>query len=705
MPEKIGDYYIDFTVNDGKGKQQLNQLDEQMSKTAKKQEGMFDVLKSGWAMAAAGAAAAIAAVKHLYSVIDDLVRKSAKSMQASDAMYAQFGVRAEDAIAKLRAASGGVVDDASLIQSANRGMALNVTKDLDKMATLMQYARLRARAMGTDTKDAFGDIMTGIGRASPLILDNLGIITKGWNEEAEKTGKAYNAQFILNKVLEQAQEELKKSGVESLTFAEQLQKTDAAMENLNDTVGRVGAAFLQMDDADDKFRDGLTGLEKWISENKNKLAAFFKLLKDLVINVLSPKLIVDMFKFLTKGIIELGKNIGYLIANAFKIIMANIKVVWLQGVDELFSALKERAPKLFDFLGGGSQWEKNLAALDQAKEALKNLKLIALSPAASWEMIKPDQIKIFEEFIENWNKIDEIAEGAHLSKEGVKAAEKFYGLANAASESEKKLAQMRLTVEDITKAFSAIAKTITEDIGGAFAGVADSVVELGAAVATGNWLGAITAAVGLLKKAVNYTKEVKKEMREAFAAQYESWQGRATRARDLGYDAITGETYTNEDYLIALKRQAEWAKNGVIEGTVAVEDYYDILLEIRSVEEDITAEKKEQLEAIEDARDEAKQAYLDEISRRAGLGAIDTENWAQASKIIASMNSAGLSQSELVDALNSLGYKTSNLGIAASGAAGKTVEISGDIITNVYQATVDSALQQMAAAVKNAISE
>ena len=54
--------------------------------------------------------------------------------------------------------------------------------------------------------------MTGIGRASPLILDNLGIITKGWAEEASAVGKAYDAQFILNKVLEQGSQELLNAG-------------------------------------------------------------------------------------------------------------------------------------------------------------------------------------------------------------------------------------------------------------------------------------------------------------------------------------------------------------------------------------------------------------------------------------------------------------------------------------------------------------
>jgi len=73
---------------------------------------------------------------------------------------------------------------------------------------------------------------------SPLILDNLGIITKGWAEEAKAAGKAMDAQFILNKVLADGREILKKTGDVALTDAEKFQKMEAQAKNLKLAIGQ-----------------------------------------------------------------------------------------------------------------------------------------------------------------------------------------------------------------------------------------------------------------------------------------------------------------------------------------------------------------------------------------------------------------------------------------------------------------------------------
>jgi hypothetical protein len=153
-------------------------------------------------------------------------------------MESQFGVSADKVIKKLSEVSKGTISNADLIESANKAMALGVTSDLDEMAQLMEVARVRGQAMGLDTTQAFQDIVTGIGRGSPLILDNLGIITKGWAEEAKAAGGAMDAQFILNKVLADGADILAKTGDVALTNAEKFQQMEATAKNLRLVVGQ-----------------------------------------------------------------------------------------------------------------------------------------------------------------------------------------------------------------------------------------------------------------------------------------------------------------------------------------------------------------------------------------------------------------------------------------------------------------------------------
>ena len=89
-------------------------------------------------------------------------------------------------LATLRNASQGTISDYDLMLSANRAMMLGVAQNSDEMTKLLEVAMRRGQAMGLSTQQAFNDIVTGIGRASPMILDNLGIVIN-----ATETYEAY----------------------------------------------------------------------------------------------------------------------------------------------------------------------------------------------------------------------------------------------------------------------------------------------------------------------------------------------------------------------------------------------------------------------------------------------------------------------------------------------------------------------------------
>lgn len=90
----------------------------------------------------------------------------------------QSGTTGDALLGALRTGAAGEIDDLNLKLAANRANLLGVAKSADEFSKLFQIARARSQALGTTTTDAFNDLVTGLGRGSPLILDNLGIMVK-----------------------------------------------------------------------------------------------------------------------------------------------------------------------------------------------------------------------------------------------------------------------------------------------------------------------------------------------------------------------------------------------------------------------------------------------------------------------------------------------------------------------------------------------
>jgi len=207
---------------------------EQASETlGQKFKKVSDRMKKNWVAFTAGVAGSVVAIKKAF----DFSKEFAAFEQSTTAMSKQFGKNADEVIKSLKKVSDGTISNAKLVEGANRAMALNVTKDIGQMSELLEVARFRAQAMGISTTQAFDDIVTGIGRQSPLILDNLGIITKGWAEEAKAAGVAFDQQFMLNKILKQGSQEIKDAGGVTLTTAERMQQMGVAIENARLAIG------------------------------------------------------------------------------------------------------------------------------------------------------------------------------------------------------------------------------------------------------------------------------------------------------------------------------------------------------------------------------------------------------------------------------------------------------------------------------------
>lgn len=160
-----------------------------------------------------------------------------------------IGLDSEEVLKNLRKLSGGTISDKDLILSSNRAMVLGVAKNMDEFSTLMQTARLRARDMGLTTTQAFDNIVTGIGRGSPLILDNLGFVisaTQAQENYAKKLGitadqltETQKKESVKASILKQGNEEIEKAGKITNNYSDRLAQASTMVENLKERIGQA----------------------------------------------------------------------------------------------------------------------------------------------------------------------------------------------------------------------------------------------------------------------------------------------------------------------------------------------------------------------------------------------------------------------------------------------------------------------------------
>jgi hypothetical protein len=169
--------------------------------------------------------------------IQQFVSETSKLAGQADGVRVAFQRMAPAGLLEgLRKATRGTVSDLELMQNAVK--AGNFGIPLKEMAGLLEFASRRAQETGESVDYLVQSIVTGIGRKSPMILDNLGISTS--RLKAEFNGAAIEAQSIgqvTAAVAKIAKEEMSKAGTATITAADAAAQVTAQMTNLQVAIG------------------------------------------------------------------------------------------------------------------------------------------------------------------------------------------------------------------------------------------------------------------------------------------------------------------------------------------------------------------------------------------------------------------------------------------------------------------------------------
>lgn len=185
--------------------------------------------------------AGAAAIKQFF----DLSEEGAQMERLSDTstqLAETYGANMDQIVRKVRAASFGTITDLKIMESANKAMMLGVSANAKELADLTQIAIYRGRALGLSAEQAFEQISIGIGRLSPKILDNLGIVVdaeSNYERYAETIGKTADElteyekrEALKNAVLQEGNKLLAATGGLAADNASQFEKLDAQVENI-----------------------------------------------------------------------------------------------------------------------------------------------------------------------------------------------------------------------------------------------------------------------------------------------------------------------------------------------------------------------------------------------------------------------------------------------------------------------------------------
>jgi hypothetical protein len=164
------------------------------------------------------------ALQSLGQHVIDVTKRSYELAAASEGIVLAFNrLNRPDLLDKLREATHGTVSDLELMKQAVKFD--NFKLPLNDLATYLAFAQQKAKDTGESIDYLVNSIVTGLGRQSKQILDNLGI------SASELTKRMNEGKSMTEAVAEIIREEMDKAGGYVETASDRMARSTADVEN------------------------------------------------------------------------------------------------------------------------------------------------------------------------------------------------------------------------------------------------------------------------------------------------------------------------------------------------------------------------------------------------------------------------------------------------------------------------------------------
>lgn len=385
---------IDFEQDVDKGSKKaiswLDKLRNVFKKTKNESEGLNDSMsKSPSFLSKIGTAGSVfiggalaGAFLKAVNILGELLKKGTEFiLQGRDMALQAEGIekafkRLDNAslLRNLQEATAGTVKDLDLMKAAVKAENFNIP--VEKLGILLKFAKQQAQATGESVDYLVDSMVTGLGRKSIMILDNLQIDVAELQQRTKTTGD------FMASAIEMISEKLEAQGELAVTQKEKEIEATIRLENAQIRLGKrfewLGSlknkAFIWMADAIDKVAKATGSANEKFNDHIDKVA-------DLEVNIVP---LVERYEELkTKGELNVEEQ------GELKKIIKSITGV-IPGVvsefDEYGNALTINTGKVYKYIEAEKarllyvnrdairETEKNLAKYEKLKEEAEKRK-------------------------------------------------------------------------------------------------------------------------------------------------------------------------------------------------------------------------------------------------------------------------------------------------------------------------------------------
>ena len=234
-------------------------------------------------------------VREFKDSIAELINGGLEMAEQADGVTKAFnGLNQEGLLDNLRKATKGTVNDVQLMTAAVQAKDFRIP--LEDLGKYLEFAQLKAQQTGQSVDYMTNSIVTGLGRKSPMILDNLGISAAEISEKTKETGDFMKA------VAEIVDTQLAAAGDTYISAADRAAQKTVELQNAQKALGdEILPLKEQWDDAYADMQLNTISLISWCVKHQGVVKALGILLTAFTVIAIATSNAIKTNIVVTKG--------------------------------------------------------------------------------------------------------------------------------------------------------------------------------------------------------------------------------------------------------------------------------------------------------------------------------------------------------------------------------------------------------------------
>lgn len=234
-------------------------------------------------------------VREFKDSIAELINGGLEMAEQADGVTKAFnGLNQEGLLDNLRKATKGTVNDVQLMTAAVKANDFRIP--LEDLGKYLEFAQLKAQQTGQSVDYMTNSIVTGLGRKSPLILDNLGISAAEISEKTKETGDFMKA------VAEIVDTQLAAAGETYISAADRAAQKTVELQNAQKALGdEILPLKEQWDDAYADMQLNTISLISWCVKHQGVVKTLGILLTAFTVVAIATSNAIKTNIVVTKG--------------------------------------------------------------------------------------------------------------------------------------------------------------------------------------------------------------------------------------------------------------------------------------------------------------------------------------------------------------------------------------------------------------------